>query len=385
MSAPESIQLNLGSLTAHAFNGDRTQVAISANSNTVEIYQKSETGYTLLSTLTDHDKLVTSIDWSATTNRIVTCSQDRNAYVWTQAADGSWKPTLVLLRINRAATFVRWSPSGNKFAVASGARLVAVCYFEPENDWWVSKHLKKPLRSTALTLDWHPNNVLLAVGGADGVARVMSAFVKDVDAKPEPSVWGARLPFGTVCGEFENPERGWVHGVAFSPSGDRLAFAAHDSGISVVSSVGEGQWSLDRVKTRMLPFLSLIWISEQAVVAAGHDCQPVLFSQSGAGWELTKSLDDPTTKKSAAPTANRMNAAFNMFREMDLKGKSSATTGEDGEVISRGDDTKLATVHQNTITSIRVYEGGWHAGQWTGDVRRFSTSGHDGRLCVWTF
>jgi actin related protein 2/3 complex subunit 1A/1B len=33
-----------------------------------------------------------------------------------------WKPTLVLLRINRAATYVKWSPKEDKFAVASGAR-----------------------------------------------------------------------------------------------------------------------------------------------------------------------------------------------------------------------------------------------------------------------
>lgn len=37
--------------------------------------------------------------------------QDRNAYVWT-FSDGKWKPTLVILRINRAATFVKWSPQG---------------------------------------------------------------------------------------------------------------------------------------------------------------------------------------------------------------------------------------------------------------------------------
>jgi hypothetical protein len=35
-----------------------------------------------------------------------------------------WKPTLVLLRINRAATYVKWSPNEDKFAVASGARYV---------------------------------------------------------------------------------------------------------------------------------------------------------------------------------------------------------------------------------------------------------------------
>jgi len=59
-----------------------------------------------------------------------------------------WKPTLVILRINRAATCVRWSPFENKFAVGSGARLVSVCYFEKDNDWWVSKHIKKPFKST---------------------------------------------------------------------------------------------------------------------------------------------------------------------------------------------------------------------------------------------
>jgi len=77
-----------------------------------------------------HDKLITSIDWAPNSNRIVTCSQDRNAYVWQEQADAEtgkmdWKPTLVLLRINRAATHVRWSPNENKFAVASGARWVS--------------------------------------------------------------------------------------------------------------------------------------------------------------------------------------------------------------------------------------------------------------------
>lgn len=55
----------------------------------------------------------------------------------------------------------------NKFAVGSGARLISVCYFESENDWWVSKHIKKPIRSTITSIDWHPNNVLLAAGSSD--------------------------------------------------------------------------------------------------------------------------------------------------------------------------------------------------------------------------
>lgn len=72
-----------------------------------------------------HDKTVTSISWAPRTNRIVTCSQDRNAYVWTlNETTGEWKPVLVLLRINRAATCVKWSPNEEKFAVGNGARYV---------------------------------------------------------------------------------------------------------------------------------------------------------------------------------------------------------------------------------------------------------------------
>ena len=39
----------------------------------------------------------------------------------------------------------------------------------------------------------------------------------------------------------------------------------------------------------------------------------------------------------------REESAFNMFRQMDLKGKSK-------------DDTQLKTVHQNTIATVRTYE-----------------------------
>ncbi len=62
-------------------------------------------------------------------------------------------------------------------------RTIAVCSFDEENNWWVSKHVKKPLRSTVLAIDWHPNNVLIAAGVADAKAYVFSAFIKGVDSK----------------------------------------------------------------------------------------------------------------------------------------------------------------------------------------------------------
>ena len=119
---------------------------MSLNNNEVRIYARQGGEWSHIDTLTEvsqgtsvssaiaadnapfqHDKPITSIDWAPRCNRIVTSAQDRNAYVWTQTPDPQtghmiWKPTLVLLRINRAATYVRWSPNEDKFAVASGAR-----------------------------------------------------------------------------------------------------------------------------------------------------------------------------------------------------------------------------------------------------------------------
>ncbi|KAJ8331435.1 hypothetical protein BDV3_000770 [Batrachochytrium dendrobatidis] len=355
MASPDVHEFLVGvPITCHAFNADRTQVAVSPNNNIVNIYHKTGTGWTLAHVLADHDKLVTCVDWSQKTNRIVTCSQDRNAYVWTwEASVQQWKPTLVLLRINRAATFVRWSPLDNKFAVASGARLISICYFESENNWWVSKHIKKPIRSTVLSLDWHPDNILIVAGSADMKARVFSAWIKGIDAKASNAVWGEKLPFGTICGEF--PAGGWVHGVAFSPSGNAIAYTSHDSTITIANGPTA---PLQTVVTMNLPFVTLFFASEHVIVAAGHDCAPYLVVFKGTHWELSEKID-AGRKKSVSG-----NSAFNKFRQMDSR--AQATT-----------DTELMTTHQNTITSVRPYSGTEQ------NVSKFTSTGVDGKLVIW--
>ena len=148
-----------------------------------------------------------------------------------------FRHTLVLLRINRAATCVRCSPNENKFAVGSGARIISVCYYDKDNDWWVAKHIKKPLRSTITTVDWHPNNILLAAGSTDYKVRVFSTYIKEIEAKPGATQWGTKMPFANLMSEFSNSDTGggWVHDVCFSADGLKLAWVAHDSSITVAS------------------------------------------------------------------------------------------------------------------------------------------------------
>ncbi|RDB21525.1 Actin-related protein 2/3 complex subunit 1 [Hypsizygus marmoreus] len=381
--APEVHNLSQTPITCHAFSPDRRQLAISPNSNDVQIFSRQGPEWVATETLSEHDKLVTSIDWAPNSNRIVTASQDRNAYVWQETQDPEtnklvWKPTLVLLRINRAATHVRWSPKEDKFAVASGARAIAICSFDSENNWWVSKLLKKPIRSTVLSVDWHPNNVLLAAGSADMKARVFSAYIKEVDERPAATVWGSKLPFNTICGEYASPAGGWVHAVGFSPSGDVLAFVSHDSSISIVYPTGP----VFNIRISSLPFVTLTWTSEDSIVAAGHDCQPVVFSGSEAGWQGIGSLDHTTAPKSAegpragyggSSSVGRLKAgAFATFRDADSRGQSSISGSG-----SPSADTKMLTVHQNTITSVRPYETRG------GQVTKVSTTGVDGKLVIW--
>ncbi|KAL4812228.1 Alpha/Beta hydrolase protein [Aspergillus spinulosporus] len=340
MATAETHHLFHAPIADHSFSSDKSVLAV-ARENNVELYQKTGSKFSLTDELKGHEKTVTSVDIAPNSGRIVTCSQDRNAYVWEQTPTG-WKPTLVLLRINRAATFVRWSPSEQKFAVGSGARVIAVCYFEEENDWWISKHLKKPIRSTITTLAWHPNSVLLAAGSTDSHARVFSSFIKGVDTRPEPSAWGERLPFNTICGEFLNDSAGWIHGVCFSPSGNALAFTGHDSSVTVVypSAPEQPPRAMLNISTRLLPFNSLIWNGENEIIAAGHDCEPYRLRGDENGWQLEGTIEN---KAGAGAGSVREESALKMFRQMDLKGQTQ-------------DDTQLKTVHQNTINTIRVYE-----------------------------
>lgn len=358
------VQNPISPVSCHAWNGDRTKVALSPNSNEVQIFSFAGGKFTLEHTLSEHTSSVTAVDWAPNTNKIVTCGQDRNAYVW-EFVGGKWKPTLVILRINRAATCVKWSPLENKFAVGSGSRLIAVCYFEQENDWWVSKHIKKPIRSTVLAIDWHPNNVLIAAGGSDFKARVFSGYIKDneVDKKPGPTVWGKKMPFGELMGEYNTASAGsgWIHAVSFSPSGDQLAFVSHDSTITVVDgAAGEGGL-VTRHVSKDLPYTSVNWLTAASLVVAGHDYVPFLYNYAPNALVPGGKLE---VKQEVAAKAL---SAMDKFKTLDRKGTTDSAQTE----------ITVDSTHQNAIKEIAIFKGE------KGNIQKFSTAGIDGKICIW--
>jgi len=353
-------QFGVNPISCHAWSGDRKNIALSHNNKDVTLYNQAGRSFEKVATLDQHDLRVTGIDWAPKTNRIVTCSADRNAYVWVKGEDGAWRHTLVLLRINRAATCVAWSPEENKFAVGSGARIISVCYFEKENDWWVAKHIKKPLRSTITTLDWHPNNILLAAGSSDFKVRVFSGYVREIEAKPSATEWGAKMPIGNMMAEFSNSAAGggWIHSVSFSHDGSKLAWVGHDSSINVADA-GAGM-SVMKLRTSLLPMLTLVWVSPSSLLAAGHDCVPIVFNLDQSGkLSLGGKLEEDKKVESGAT-----NNAMKMFQNKDRVG--SETT-----------DTVLNTTHQNQVNEMRIKQGT------KSGADTLSTVAGDGKLVIW--
>jgi actin related protein 2/3 complex subunit 1A/1B len=350
-------------ITTHCWSGNGTNLAMSHNNKEVKLYKPGNlpNKWEETATLDQHDLRVTGIDWAPKTNRIVTCSADRNAYVWNLEANGTWRHTLVLLRINRAATCVKWSPEENKFAVGSGARLISVCYFEQENDWWVAKHIKKPIKSTVTALDWHPNNCLIAAGSTGFKVRVFSGYVKDIEDKPSSTPWGSKMPFANLMAEFSNSLNGggWVHAVSFSADGNKLAWVGHDSSISVADAT-KGM-AIFKLKTSHLPLLTCIWVSPTTLIAAGHDCTPLVFQVEPSGQVSfkTKLEDDKKSEASAKFSAK------GFFQNKDRTGMSEVA------------DTVLNTTHQNQISCIQIRSGSKNSAD------KISTSAGDGKIVIW--
>lgn len=70
----ERYSFGVNPITCHAWNKDRTQVALSPNNHEVHIYKREAGDWRLINVLNQHDLRVTGIDWAPNTNRIVTCA-----------------------------------------------------------------------------------------------------------------------------------------------------------------------------------------------------------------------------------------------------------------------------------------------------------------------
>ncbi|CAI7818812.1 unnamed protein product [Closterium sp. NIES-54] len=373
------------SISCHAWNGNMSMVAVSPRTSELWIFKANiaddEKQWEKLHTLSKHEDLISGVDWGAKKNRIVTCSHDRNSYVWNWV-EGEWRAALVILRLNRAALCVAWSPQENKFAVGSGSKTVSVCYYDDENSWWVSKVIRKKHASSVTSVAWHPNNLLLATTCTDNKCRIFSATIKGVDSKSaeSSSSGGFSGKFGEQLLQLDLAF-GWTFGARWSPSGANLAFVGHDSTIHFINDVGPSL-TLHSISLRYLPLRDVLFLSDRLLVAAGFDYNPILFSADANGtWTFVRVLDgseEPTSTATGAALSAKDTFGRSMERGNSLRSSlndaaPNAPSIPDSE-LSKGP----STVHQDCITCIRPLGSADDS-----IIQQFSTSGLDGKVVVW--
>jgi actin related protein 2/3 complex subunit 1A/1B len=274
----------------------------------------------------------------------------------------------ILIGINRAALDVKWSPDGKKFAVASGSKAVPVCHYEEDNNWWISKMIKKH-KSTVLTIDWHPNSQLVATGCCDFKCRVFSAFVGGLDTADDNTLFGDLSDtFGELLAEFDQ-SHGWVGAVAWSQTGQKLAFAGHDSSLSFVhfAEDPEEQPTVQTMHTRNLPLTKVMFSSEETLIGVGHEMNPTEFvMDSDFIWGVGRKLDSLTSTTETKTKGSGFSAARNMFGARGGSKGGSKKTG-----------SKCLTKHTGCITEINSLSA---PGE---NCVKFATSGVDGQVFFW--
>uniref|UniRef100_A0A2P2L109 Actin-related protein 2/3 complex subunit n=2 Tax=Rhizophora mucronata TaxID=61149 RepID=A0A2P2L109_RHIMU len=368
MTAVTAIHHLAQSITCHAWSPDHSLIALCPNNNEVHIYKLfQEDRWEKLHVLQKHDQIVSGIDWSVKSNQIVTASHDRNSYVWNQEGM-EWVPTLVILRLNRAALCVQWSPRENKFAIGSGAKTVCICYYERENNWWVSKLIRKKHDSSVTSVAWHPNNILLATTSTDGKCRVFSTFIKGVDVRDSKAGSSSDSKFGEQIIQLDL-SFSWAFGVKWSPSGNTLAYVGHSSMIYFVDDVGPSPLA-QNVAFRDLPLRDVLFVSEKMVIGVGYDCSPMVFAADERGiWSFIRFLGERKSSFSGSKYGSQFSEAFGKFYGQAKHGASNETIEP---------SRPRGGVHENCINCIiPLKEAG------SSRTMRFSTSGLDGRVVIW--
>jgi len=297
-----------------SFNKDGSQVVVAVESD-LTILDISSGTPKIVQKLDSHKHRVTGVDWSCETNQIVSCGEDRNAYVYS-LKDGSWTPTLVVLRCNRAALCVKWSPGGNKFAVGTSMKTVMVCNYDSDHDFWVSKSIKK-FKSSVLCLDWDPSGKYLAAGGSTMKCHIVCAYVDDVDEG------GCDHSFGEQVQEF--PSLGFVLAVKYSNDGKRLAFSSQSSQITILNTDDYDDLHTTQLSTR--PMKSIYFKSDDSsLMCGGFDKNFYEIPVDGVKLGKPSKVEVKKAEKKQAK-----NSAFAMFQQKSNMGRASGKKAVGGE------------------------------------------------------
>ena len=330
-------------ITCHSWNADRTQIVVANNSHLLEVYLIRGDSWERQHTLKEHHQTVSAVDWHPLTNRIISCSHDRNVVVW--ELSGTWKPALVNFYQTRGVLDASWSTRGDKFVVGTGSKNIGVGHWSDLLHAWNTKRMKF-FSSSVTCVRFDPSGLVIAAGSTDSTCKVLTAFMEEVDNNtPGNFKFSGVRTFGETL--YTINTGAWVNGLSWSQDAGWISVVSHNSTV-IFSNLSNEQTTVWSGK----PFMSVQFVADDKVVAGGFDNRPIMFQRVGERWGEPKEIKGEEEKTESVVQSRVKNLA----------------KGFDG----RKEREAMVTRHKNCITCIRAV-----------DPERFSTSDITGSLYLW--
>ena len=279
-----------------SFNKDFSQVALSKKNKKIYIYSvptllKTDT-WKLLHTLENHQQYVSGLDWSPKTNKILSCSHDKTAYVWNYEKD-AWNPSNVVATTKLGYLTCKWNNRGDKFCAGTSAKNLFIGYYNEESKWWMGVNIKAH-KSSVICCEIDPMSLFVISGSTDCRIYVSSCYLPEIDDKflNNDSKKFAQK-FGSIIYEFK--PNAWVNSVSWNVNGN-LAFAASQN--STVAVIDYKNNKTDFIKLKHSPPNMILSGGEKSFYAICYDRNIYEYQLVDGNWVNTKRITEKKDGKS---------------------------------------------------------------------------------------
>lgn len=271
---------------------------------------------------------MTALDWHPKTGLLLSCSSDRGIIVWQEEPKTKkFLPQLCNIKELKANTDACWSPRGDKFVVGAASGNVFVGSYNSAVGLWIAQTIADKATHdgpvTCVRFDPLCGKGIVSAS-TDGTVQFMGNFEEEIDGPGGEGIFGQISEpsslFKLKCNE-------WVNTVSFSPSGQEICFATHDSTMHFFTITAEDVKNKKKPSKGQKfcyqgqPILSGNFIHEDCYIGSGYDKTPIVFVREGGQWKYKDHLDAGLKKKKeTAKTGKDAFAGKNIYFEHPLEG-----------------------------------------------------------------
>ena len=338
---------SLNGISAFCFNKDYSKCALSQKDNKIYIYKTPDifktSTWELEHTLDFHVLYVSCIDWNHKTNKILSCSFDKTAFVW-EFVNNKWVPSnIVIISILKLGFLTcSWNENGDRLCLGTSGSQLHIGFFDPSAMWWKcieSKESKKSLHKSSVTsAKISPNNTYCLSGSTD--LRVIITNVTIENYKPIKD-------FGKEI--INHKVNAWVNSVCWTKDGKYALSANQNATVTVIELETK---KIETIRFKHSPLNIIVPSPNQnGFVGVGLDRNIYHYDLTGKSIGLITKNDGNSSNKS---NQGNTNSGISMMRSTGI---AEALKKFENAGIKKKESITINTMinsnlHSTTITSI---------------------------------